>query len=82
MELDNCLITPHNAGGSAAVMRLLAQRVRDNVARFAAGEPLLGEVDLDAGYCTPPMHPSSADVPRRPGPRRRSTPTGRAPPGG
>jgi phosphoglycerate dehydrogenase-like enzyme len=49
-ELDNCLITPHNAGGSGAVMRLLAERVRDNVARFAAGEPLLGVVDLDAGY--------------------------------
>jgi phosphoglycerate dehydrogenase-like enzyme len=49
-SLANCIITPHNAGGSAGVMRLLAGRVRDNVARFAAGEPLLGLVDLDAGY--------------------------------
>jgi phosphoglycerate dehydrogenase-like enzyme len=49
-SLPNCIITPHNAGGSSGVMRLLAGRVRDNVARFAAGEPLLGLVDLDAGY--------------------------------
>jgi hypothetical protein len=31
-------------------MRLLAARVGDNVRRFAAGEPLLGVVDLAAGY--------------------------------
>jgi hypothetical protein len=29
---------------------LLGDRVRANVRRFAAGEPLLGLVDLDAGY--------------------------------
>jgi phosphoglycerate dehydrogenase-like enzyme len=49
-DIDTCLVTPHNAGGSVAVMRLLADRVRDNVARYGAGEPLVGEVDLDAGY--------------------------------
>jgi len=49
-SMPNCIITPHNAGSSGAVMRLLAARVRDNVQRFAAGEPLLGLVDLDAGY--------------------------------
>ncbi len=48
--MPNCIITPHNAGSSGAVMRLLAARVRDNVARFGAGEPLLGLVDLAAGY--------------------------------
>ena len=31
-------------------MALLADRVHDNVARFGAGEPLVGVVDLDAGY--------------------------------
>jgi phosphoglycerate dehydrogenase-like enzyme len=46
----NCIITPHNAGSSGAVMRLLADRVHDNVQRFAAGEPLVGVVDLEAGY--------------------------------
>ena len=49
-RMDNCLITPHSAGASAPVMRLLADRVRVNVARFAAHEPLVGVVDLDAGY--------------------------------
>ena len=48
--LPNCIVTPHNAGSSGAVMRLLADRVHDNVRRFGAGEPLLGVVDLDAGY--------------------------------
>jgi len=48
--MPNCIITPHNAGSSKAVMRLIAGRVQDNVGRFAAGEPLLGRVDLDAGY--------------------------------
>jgi phosphoglycerate dehydrogenase-like enzyme len=49
-SMPNCIITPHNAGSSGAVMRLLAARVQDNVRRFGAGEPLLGLVDLDAGY--------------------------------
>ena len=49
-SMDRCLITPHNAGSSGAVMRLLADRVHDNVARFAAGQPLLGVIDPDAGY--------------------------------
>jgi phosphoglycerate dehydrogenase-like enzyme len=49
-SLPNCIITPHNAGSSGAVMRLLADRVHDNVRRFGAGEPLLGVVDLVAGY--------------------------------
>jgi phosphoglycerate dehydrogenase-like enzyme len=48
--MANCIITPHNAGSSGAVMALLAARVRDNVQRLAAGAPLLGVVDVDAGY--------------------------------
>ncbi len=49
-SMANCIITPHNAGSSSAVMRYLAARVYDNVRRFGAGEPLLGVIDLDAGY--------------------------------
>ena len=49
-RMPNCIITPHNAGSSGAVMRLLAARIEDNVGRFAAGQPLVGVVDLDAGY--------------------------------
>jgi phosphoglycerate dehydrogenase-like enzyme len=49
-SLSNCLITPHNAGSSRAVMALLAARVHDNVVRLGAGEPLLGVIDRDAGY--------------------------------
>jgi len=49
-SLPNCIITPHDAGSSGAVMALLAARVQDNVRRFGAGEPLLGIVDLEAGY--------------------------------
>jgi hypothetical protein len=32
------------------VERMLAHRIRQNVARFAAGEPLIGLVDPAAGY--------------------------------
>jgi len=49
-SLPNCIITPHDAGSSGAVMALLAARVQDNVRRFGAWEPLLGIVDLEAGY--------------------------------
>jgi phosphoglycerate dehydrogenase-like enzyme len=49
-SMANCLVTPHNAGSSGAVMRLLADRVHDNVARLGAGQPLLGVIDPDAGY--------------------------------
>jgi phosphoglycerate dehydrogenase-like enzyme len=49
-SLSNCLITPHNAGSSRAVMAYLVARVHDNVVRLGAGEPLLGVIDRDAGY--------------------------------
>ena len=48
--LDNCLITPHTANPWQTAQPLLARRIRDNVQRFAAGEPLVGLVDLDKGY--------------------------------
>ncbi len=45
-----CLITPHTGNTPEMGIPLLEARVRDNVARFAAGEPLVGLVDVEAGY--------------------------------
>lgn len=44
------LITPHTANPSAGLQVALAERVRDNVARFASGHDLVGRIDLTAGY--------------------------------
>lgn len=49
-SLDNCIVTPHTGTTRAMAAPLLAARVRENVARFAAGRPLLGPVDPAAGY--------------------------------
>ena len=49
-NLTNCIITPHTADTIEMVLPLLTERIRTNVARFAAGEPLLGLVDSEAGY--------------------------------
>jgi phosphoglycerate dehydrogenase-like enzyme len=49
-ELERCIITPHTADTKEIVERLLAQRIRENVARFAAGEPLAGVIDAAVGY--------------------------------
>jgi phosphoglycerate dehydrogenase-like enzyme len=49
-SLPNCLITPHVAGHSPTAMAALAARVRENVRRYCAGEPLLGLVDPQLGY--------------------------------
>ena len=49
-ELSNCIVTPHTADTIEMVIPLLAARIRTNVARLAAGEPLVGLVDADAGY--------------------------------
>lgn len=48
--LPSCLITPHTANPWQTAQPLLARRITDNVQRFAAGQPLLGLVDLTAGY--------------------------------
>ncbi len=44
------LITPHSANPPDALIRNLARRVEENVARFEAGEELLGVIDIEAGY--------------------------------
>jgi phosphoglycerate dehydrogenase-like enzyme len=49
-DLPNCIITPHVANTPEMGLPLIAARVRDNVARFVRGEPLLGLVDVAAGY--------------------------------
>jgi phosphoglycerate dehydrogenase-like enzyme len=48
--LERCIITPHTADTTEMIRPLLARRIRDNVARFAAGEPLVGLVDPALGY--------------------------------
>jgi phosphoglycerate dehydrogenase-like enzyme len=47
---EDVLITPHIATPPESERRHMAERIRDNVARLAAGEPLLGVVDREAGY--------------------------------
>jgi phosphoglycerate dehydrogenase-like enzyme len=49
-DLPSCIITPHTADTIEMVLPMLAERIRRNVQRFAAGEPLLGVVDPLAGY--------------------------------
>ncbi len=49
-SLPNCLITPHTADTEEMTRPLLAERIAENVARFAAGRPLVGQVDPQAGY--------------------------------
>ncbi|QGG95957.1 D-isomer specific 2-hydroxyacid dehydrogenase family protein [Actinomarinicola tropica] len=44
------IVTPHIANTPEMGIPLLAARVTENVRRFARGEPLLGLVDVDAGY--------------------------------
>jgi len=46
----NCVITPHVGNTPAMARPLLALRIRMNVARWIAGEPLVGPVDVAAGY--------------------------------
>jgi phosphoglycerate dehydrogenase-like enzyme len=49
-SLPNCIVTPHVGNTPEMAVPLLAERVRQNVRRFAAGKQLLGLVDVDAGY--------------------------------
>lgn len=49
-SLPNCIVTPHLANTRRMARPLLSARVTENVRRFAEGEPLIGPVDVDAGY--------------------------------
>ncbi len=44
------LITPHTANPPDALARALAGRIEENVARFEAGDELIGVIDVEAGY--------------------------------
>ncbi|GIH51836.1 D-3-phosphoglycerate dehydrogenase [Microbispora rosea] len=46
----NALITSHSANPQARLDESLAERVRENVARYLRGEPLLGRIDPARGY--------------------------------
>ena len=48
--LPNCLITLDTANPWQTAQPLLARRITDNVRRVAADEPMLGLVDVAAGY--------------------------------
>jgi phosphoglycerate dehydrogenase-like enzyme len=49
-SLPNCIITPHTANTLEMARPALEQRITENVRRFAVGEPLVGLVDVAAGY--------------------------------
>jgi phosphoglycerate dehydrogenase-like enzyme len=48
--LDNCIITPHAANTFQLGTGHLVALVKENASRFQQGEPLLGQVDVEAGY--------------------------------
>jgi phosphoglycerate dehydrogenase-like enzyme len=48
--LPNAIVTPHTGNTKAMARPLLGARITDNVRRYAAGSPLVGLVDVDAGY--------------------------------
>jgi phosphoglycerate dehydrogenase-like enzyme len=49
-KLPNCILTPHTANTEQMLMARLVDRITANVARFAAGKPLHGQIDQAAGY--------------------------------
>ncbi len=49
-RLPNCVITPHIGNTREMGLPLIANRVRENVRRWLAGEDLLGLVDVSLGY--------------------------------
>jgi phosphoglycerate dehydrogenase-like enzyme len=49
-DLPNCIITPHTANTVAMSRGAIERRISENVRRYGAGEPLVGLVDVHAGY--------------------------------
>lgn len=49
-EMSNVIVSSHGSNTPALGAATFADRVRENVSRFARGEPLLGVVDVEAGY--------------------------------
>lgn len=49
-RLPNCIITPHVGNTPEMAVPLLSERIRENVRRYGAGEPLVGLIDPKLGY--------------------------------
>jgi phosphoglycerate dehydrogenase-like enzyme len=49
-DFENVLVTPHVANPPQLEIEVLAARVEDNVRRFAAGEELVGVIEVGRGY--------------------------------
>jgi len=49
-EMSNCIVTPHVGNTPEMGLPLIAERVGQNVERWIAEEPLIGLVDVEAGY--------------------------------
>jgi D-2-hydroxyacid dehydrogenase (NADP+) len=49
-SMENVLITPHYAGAHPGYAERAARIFLENLKRYLAGEPLLNEVDKEAGY--------------------------------
>ena len=49
-EMDNVIITPHNAGQSPKAPRRVFELFCENLKHFIAGEPLINVVDKTRGY--------------------------------
>ncbi|MCX6638502.1 MAG: D-2-hydroxyacid dehydrogenase, partial [Acidobacteria bacterium] len=49
-KFENVIITPHVAGQSDLVQGRRMDLLKENIRRFAAGEPLLNVVDKAKGY--------------------------------
>jgi phosphoglycerate dehydrogenase-like enzyme len=49
-NLPNSIVTPHTANTQEMALPLLSARIKDNVRRWIASEPLVGSVDPLAGY--------------------------------
>lgn len=49
-RLPHCIITPHVGNTPEMAVPLLSERIRENVRRYRAGEPLIGLIDPRLGY--------------------------------
>jgi D-2-hydroxyacid dehydrogenase (NADP+) len=49
-RIENVVITPHIAGASDVSLSRVTEMLKENIRRFAAGEPLLNVVDKEKGY--------------------------------
>lgn len=49
-EMPNVIVSPHSAGSTPAQVERVFEIFADNLARYAAGQPLRNTVDRSAGY--------------------------------